>query len=199
MTLLWTAPGDDADVGRAYLYDLRYSTSAVGADTLQWWSTARGAANLRRPSAAGQEDSTTVLGLDPGTTYYFVLRTYDGAGNMSGFSNVAVGTTDDGAPRASATLAANAPAIHAYPNPSTNTVHFVIHIADPSGERVQIRLFDLSGRVIADIADGSFPSGDTVISWPRVTRYGERVAPGYYESLGTIGGSSVRERLILLP
>jgi hypothetical protein len=298
MTLVWTAPGDDADVGRASSYDLRYSTAGVGADTLGWWSAASSAANVMRPSPSGQEDSTTVQGLSPETTYYFVLRTYDEVGNVSGFSNVAVGATDPGCPvpasmpsqfaayvdsgqvlmtwlpttdplatafhiwrgtGASGSLSlfrtitdpaqtsyrdtsaqpgttyryratwsgdcgdgpstgfrtlsipdngspggavspsAGAVAIHAYPNPSTDAVHFVIHVVDPSGERVQIRLFDLSGRVVADIADGSFPSGDTVISWPRMTRNGDRVAPGYYESIGTIGDASVRERLILLP
>src|SRR6185503_20531778 len=90
-------------------------------------------------------------------------------------------------------------AIHAYPNPAQDQVHFVIHVEDPSGEQVQIRLFDLSGRVIADIANGAYPSGDTVISWPRKTRNGDRVAPGYYESIGTIGSASVRERVVLLP
>jgi hypothetical protein len=297
MTLLWTAPGDDADVGRASSYDLRYSTAGVGADTLQWWSAASLAANVMRPSASGQVDSTTVQGLSPATTYYFVLRTYDEVGNVSGFSNVAVGTTDPGCPvpasmpsqfaayvdsgavlmtwlptsdslatafhiwrgtgasgaislfrtitdpaqtayrdtsvqpgatyRYRATWSgdcgdgpstgfrtlsipdagspgatsspAQAVAIHAYPNPSTDAVNFLIHVVGPSGERVQIRLFDMAGSVIADIANGSFPSGDTVISWPRVTRNGDRVAPGYYESLGTIGNTPVRERLILLP
>jgi len=298
VTLLWTAPGDDGDTGRAFRYDLRYSTSAVGADTLQWWSAASSAANVMRPSPSGQEDSTTVQGLASATTYYFVLRTYDEAGNVSGFSNVAAATTDpgcpvpgsmpsqfaayvdsgavlmtwlpatdplakalhiwrgagasgpvslfqtitdpaqtsyrdtsvqpggtyryratwsgdcgdgpstgyrtlsmsdNGSPSATASPASATVAIHAYPNPSTDAVHFLIHVADPSGEHVQLRLFDPSGRVIADIADGSFPSGDTVISWPRLTRNGDRVAPGYYESLGTIGSRTVRERLILLP
>jgi hypothetical protein len=201
IVLVWTAPGDDADVGRATRYELRFSTSSVGADIAEWWGSANAAASLPTPSSSGQPDSTVVRGLHPGVTYYFVLRSIDDAGNPSPFSNVAAATTDStaGVPGGSATPASPAAAIHAYPNPSTDAVHFVIHVEDPAGERVRIRLFDLSGRVIADIADGSFPSGNTVISWPRVTRNGDRVAPGYYESIGTIGEGSVRERLILLP
>ena len=305
MTLLWTAPGDDGDAGRAAGYDLRYSTSAVGADTSGWWGSAIAAISLPMPSISGQSDSAVVSGLVPETTYHFVLRTIDDAGNVSGFSNVLTATTDSeipppapgcdvpalmpaqfsavedsgavalswsptsdpvagalhlwraagasgavtllatvsdpaqtlyrdpsvragsmyryratwaagcgdgpatpsrvvsipdppgspGEPAASSAVAA----VHAYPNPSTDVVHFLIHVENPSGGHVQIRLFDLSGRVIAEIADGSFPSGETVISWPRLTRNGDRVAPGYYESLGTIGNTSVRERLILLP
>ena len=236
-----------------------------------------------------------VAGLSAETTYYFILRSADDAGNLSAFSNVAVVTTDSEIPAPQGSCAAPssppsqfsasedsgtvviswAPAsdplasaihvwrgvgrtgplslvaavsdpaqtvfrdasvrrgktyryratwaapcgdgpatapefvaipagaaetrIHAYPNPSRDAVRFVIHVPDPSGGNVKIRLFDLSGRVIADIADGPFPSGDTVISWPRVTRNGDRVAPGYYESIGSIGDSTVRERLILLP
>ena len=301
MELVWTATGDDADAGRAYGYDLRYSTSSVSADTVAWWNNARIALGLPPPSPSGQEDSAIVTGLSPETTYSFVLRCFDEAGNQSGFSNVVVATTESEIPpptpgcsvpssvpsqfqaredsgavlltwapttdplattlhlwRASGSSGAltllasvndpsrteyrdvgsragksyryratwssscgNGPAtasesltlsgsstepplrdaskIHAYPNPSHDTVRFVIHVEGASDQWVQIRLFDPSGHVVADIADASFPSGDTVISWPRVTRLGDRVAPGYYESIGTVGPYSVRERLILLP
>jgi hypothetical protein len=199
VTLLWTAPGDDADTGRASRYDLRYSMSAVGADTVAWWAAARTVPGMAWPSNAGQPDSATVSGLWPETTYSFVLRTFDDAGNGSPFSNVVVATTDAGSPPVSAVAPEPSGGIHAYPNPAQDQVHFVIHVEDPSGDLVQIRLFDLAGRVIADIASGSYPSGDTVISWPRMTRNGDRVAPGYYESIGTIGSASVRERIVLLP
>jgi flagellar hook assembly protein FlgD len=99
-----------------------------------------------------------------------------------------------------ASLAAGAGArIHAYPNPATDAVQFVVHVESASGGRVRLRLFDLAGRVVSDIADGLFPQGDSVISWPRTTRNGERVAPGFYESVGTVGEAMVRERIVLLP
>ena len=197
MTLVWTATGDDADQGRAYRYDLRYSTSSV-ADTASWWNGATAAANLPTPSTSGILDSTVVAGLTPGTTYYFILRVYDDGGNVSGFSNVASAATDS-AGAAPASAPGEAGTIHAYPNPSRDAVNFVIHVEGDDEQRVRIRLFDPYGRVVADIAEGSFPSGDTIISWPRVTINGDRVAPGYYESIGFVGVSSVRERLILLP
>ncbi len=201
LTLLWTAPGDDADTGRASRYELRYSTSAVDADTAGWWNGATPVAGLPRPSYAGQTDSVRVSNLTPETTYSFVIRTFDEAGNVSPFSNVAVATTDAGPPApASPSSVSPGQGLHAYPNPAEgDQVHFVIHVENSNGDQVQIRLFDLSGRVIADIADGSYPSGDTVISWPRLSRNGDRVAPGYYETIGTIGRSTVRERIILLP
>ena len=305
ITLEWTAPGDDALTGSASLYDLRYSSSQVGADTLAWWNAASSATGLPAPSPAGQTDSATVTSLIPETTYYFILRSYDDGGNSSGYSNVASSTTgaefpetqpgcevpaspptqfhaavDSGdvvlswtpsgdplstalhvwrasgsnsltllttltdlsqtgyrdttvrpgrtyryratwadscgdgpatssvwvnIPASSTTPSAATsdpePALHAYPNPSTSTdaVRFVIHVEGSSEQIVRIRLYDLTGRVIADIANGAFPAGDTVVSWPRISSRGDRVAPGYYESIGTVGLASVRERLILLP
>jgi len=145
------------------------------------------------PSPSGQPDSAIVTGLDPETTYNFILRSSDEYGDASGFSNVASGATAPGAP---STMPAH---LHAYPNPSSDVVQFVVHVQGPSGEQVLIRLFDLTGRVVADIAQGSFPSGDTTVSWPRLTLQGDRVAPGYYESIGTVGRTRVRERLVLLP
>jgi len=201
VALLWTAPGDDADTGRATRYELRYSRSNVPAYVTAWCNAATQATGLPWPSDAGQTDSTVVRGLQPETKYSFVIRTFDEQGNASPFSNVVVATTDPGAPAPNTPLLTSPdPGIHAYPNPAEgNQVHFVIHVDSPVGDQVELRLFDLSGRVIADIADGSYPQGDTVISWPRLTRNGDRVAPGYYETIGTIGRAPVRERIILLP
>jgi hypothetical protein len=193
--LVWTATGDDAETGRASGYDLRYSTTPVFADTAAWWNAATLATGLPRPSSAGQEDSAIIRGLRAETTYYFVLCVYDAAANQSAFSNVAMVTTGlaDSLPEPQATP------LHAYPNPAHDLVRFVIHVEGISDQWVKIRLFDPSGRVVADIADALFPVGDTILSWPRVTVHGDRVAPGYYESIGTIGTRPVRERLILLP
>ena len=102
LTLLWTAPGDDGNVGRATLYDLRYSTAPiVGTDTLGWWNAATLAVGEPAPSPAGQTDSVRVLGLQPSTTYRFIIRAADEVPNWSGFSNVAIATTQDLVPPAS--------------------------------------------------------------------------------------------------
>src|SRR6185503_8742955 len=45
------------------------------------------------PSASGTKENVTVTGLNPGTTYYFALKTADEVPNWSGISNVISRTT----------------------------------------------------------------------------------------------------------
>ncbi|MGH7680480.1 MAG: fibronectin type III domain-containing protein [Candidatus Eiseniibacteriota bacterium] len=299
LTLLWTAPGDDGMVGQVYSYQLRYRTTPIsGTDTTGWWNGTPGAQQLTLGgphASAGATDSTKVTGLTSGTTYYFVLRALDESFNISGFSNVAVGTTQTctapsnapgsfaavadtdevvlswnstsdplaqsiniyratgtsgnftlltnrplsstsyhdtnvssgttyryraawmGAscegPIASAgpvttpgtapppppTAATEEPSIHIYPNPVSTSLRLVVEVTASTAQTVLIRLYDVTGHWIATLADGTFPPGSNEVTWGRAGRDGNRVAPGYYEVLGTVGDSKVRERIILLP
>lgn len=107
VTLLWTAPGDDGNTGTASQYALRYRTVPIsGTDTLSWWNSAASVSGLPTPHPAGSTDSITVRGLQPLTTYYFIIRAADEVPNWSTFSNVAVKTTsgDATAPAAIADL-----------------------------------------------------------------------------------------------
>ncbi len=91
VTLTWTAPGDDGNVGTAEQYDIRYSTSSIsGTDTTGWWNQAIQCTGEPSPQAAGSSESFVVTGLQPSTTYHFMIRTADDAQNWSGFSNLAV-------------------------------------------------------------------------------------------------------------
>jgi len=86
--LKWTAPGDDGYVGHATGYDVRYQPMNFGPiDTENEWQAAARAYNLPFPSPAGAKDSAMVLGLVPGTAYYFALKSYDDADNFSELSN----------------------------------------------------------------------------------------------------------------
>ena len=94
VTVTWTAPGDDGTIGRAASYDIRYRTTAIsGTDTLTWWNGATQLSGEPVPSTAGSRDSMVVRGLQPLTTYYFIIRTADEVPNWSGYSNVAVKST----------------------------------------------------------------------------------------------------------
>jgi fibronectin type III domain protein len=111
IVLQWTAPGDDGTVGRASSYDLRYRTTAItGVDTTSWWNGATQATGEPIPGVSGATDSLRVRGLQPLTTYYFIIRAADEVPNVSGFSNVAVKATsgDNTAPAAVADLSITA-------------------------------------------------------------------------------------------
>jgi hypothetical protein len=296
LTLSWIAPGDDGDVGQVNSYQLHYSTTPVGSDTTSWWNDpAAQRITLGPPLAsAGATDSRSVTGLTPGTTYYFILRALDEWANISGFSNVAVGTTQScnapttipgqfdavpdtgqvvvswsatGDPKAATldlyravgtsgtwALLRNLPiggspytdtavspgttyryraawmgaicegpvtstvqvttpgipppptaadaghsTIHVYPNPASTSVRLEVDNAGSTSQSVLVRLFDMNGHWIATLADGTVQPGSNQISWARLGRDGKRVPPGYYEVLGNVGSSKVRERLVLLP
>jgi hypothetical protein len=88
--LSWTAPGDDLNTGTAASYDIRYSTSNI---TSANWNNATPISGEPTPAIAGTNQSKTVNGLSPSTTYYFAMKTTDDVNLTSGLSNVAQGTT----------------------------------------------------------------------------------------------------------
>lgn len=91
LNLSWTAPGDDAGIGTATTYDLRYSTSPIGNDTD--FDNATPVTGEPVPSASGATETMEVMNLAENTTYYFALKTVDEIGNVSALSNVATATT----------------------------------------------------------------------------------------------------------
>lgn len=85
ITLRWTTPGDDSLLGTASSFDLRYSTSPISAANFgaapRWTS-------MPAPGVSGTQQSVTVTGLTPATTYYFAIKTADDVPNWSGISNL---------------------------------------------------------------------------------------------------------------
>ncbi|MEJ2721995.1 MAG: hypothetical protein P8181_12785 [bacterium] len=92
LQLVWTAPGDDGDSGTASAYDIRYMDAPLDAGN---WSAATQASGEPAPAAAGTQQTFTLTGMSPNTTYYVGLRTKDEAGNLSSLSNVVAITTSN--------------------------------------------------------------------------------------------------------
>jgi hypothetical protein len=86
VTLMWTATGDDKDVGTATRYDIRYYRNWLNWAT---WDSATQVSGEPAPHAAGQTDTMVVRGLMKDSTYYFALMAFDEASNSSGISNCA--------------------------------------------------------------------------------------------------------------
>jgi len=81
----WTAPSNASGVPLA-AYELRYATFSaaglgLGADA--WFSAAPLRLSIATTTAFGSAESLVVVGLDPGTTFYFGLKSRDRDGNSS--------------------------------------------------------------------------------------------------------------------
>ena len=135
-------------------------------------------------------------GVNPGGIYRYRIAWASSCGDGPRSATLSVEVPGRTAPSPGG---AGQPTLHAYPNPSSGPVQFVITVVGSEPQPARIRLFDLTGRWIADLADEILIPGQHTISWSRVGRSGERVAPGYYEAIGSVGGASVRERIVLLP
>ncbi len=83
--LVWTAPGDDGNIGTATSYSVRMSLASIN---LSNWDSASVLPGAPAPLAAGSTQSCVARGLSYGTVYYFALRSVDDAGNWSELSNV---------------------------------------------------------------------------------------------------------------
>ena len=92
--LSWTAPGDDAMVGTAAQYSIRYSTAYL---TEANFNSATVVTNPPAPLPAGSFQSLVVSGLQSGTTYFFAVKTADEVPNWSAISNNATLSTSNDA------------------------------------------------------------------------------------------------------
>ena len=84
LTLQWTAPGDDTNVGQAHHYDIRYSREPI---TNRNNFAVPELAEIPEPARAGQRQSIILNSLEPGT-HYFSLIAYDELHSASPLSNV---------------------------------------------------------------------------------------------------------------
>jgi hypothetical protein len=97
VTLHWTAPGDDGNVGQAQRYDARMSLNRSQIDTPLLCDTVPA---MPAPAPAGLCQQITIHNLLPDTVYYFAIRTVDDAGLWSGWSNIPAVRTPDTTPPA---------------------------------------------------------------------------------------------------
>ncbi len=105
--LQWIAPSEGSPTGYipATSYDVRYSTAPINAGN---FAAATQATGEPAPAIGGTSQTHTVTGLNPGTLYYFAIKSTDSVGNISDLSNVVSATTvvvaDTTAPAAIANL-----------------------------------------------------------------------------------------------
>ncbi len=88
-------------------------------------------------------------------------------------------------------------AVHAArPNPFTPRTTLPFDVPD-GGAPVSVRVFDVKGREVRVLADGTFPSGQFQINWDGRTSTGQRLAPGVYFARVEIGSEAFVQKLTL--
>jgi len=91
VTLLWTVPSDRGKRAAIVRYHLRIASTSLADERI--WEEGEAYAPLPYPAESGTADSVAVARLAPSTSYAFVLRCEDEAGNLSLPSNIVRATT----------------------------------------------------------------------------------------------------------
>jgi hypothetical protein len=189
VTLLWTAPRDANLTGCATRFDLRYSPQMI---TSANFSQATAAVNLPSPGPPGSTQSTTINLLQPGTTYYFAIKSADEVDNWSAMSNVVSRT-----PQAVAgvedepVLRFSAP----WPNPAREKTQFRLELPGPM--QVRVELFDVGGRRVRTLLDESRGAGTSNLTFDLRDEHGQRLAQGIYLVQARLGESVITRRLVV--
>jgi hypothetical protein len=187
--LLWTAPGDDGLVGRATVYDIRYSTSPITAAN---FLSATPVSGVPAPKIAGSAESFTITNLLPGTGYYIAMRTGDEVPNWSAISNIILDTAVTAAYHSNPlTLSLSPP----WPNPARQTASWSYTL--PEAGNMEIVAFDIGGRRIRSIVRDWKVAGQGDVVWDLRDDGGRSVPSGVYMVRATIGGRTFVKRLVV--
>ncbi len=180
------------------VYELAVSWAPSAAPDLGLYRIYRGAAPDFTPTdpAAPDFETTGLSVVDPavagGETWYYRVAAVDDAGNVSPYSPAAGATVLTGA-GVPAALVLNAPTPNPF-NPHTSVV-----FALPAAEAVDLRVHDLTGRVVRTLADGRlYGPGRHEVGWDGTDDAGRALASGVYVVRLRAGGQlrSVRVALV---
>lgn len=189
-TIRWTAPGDDGVVGRAMVYDVRYSNVPITAAN---FGRAIHIAGPPLPAVAGTAQSWVVSGLPDGVLLYLAMKSTDESGNWSPMSNVMTRpgqTTGVDPPTFAASFSSP------WPNPARQSVQWTYSL--PRAAQVQVDVFDVTGRRVYTVASGERGAGTGDLSWDLRDDGGHPVDAGLYFVKARVGSVESTKRLIVL-
>lgn len=126
--------------------------------------------------------------------YFYKLSAVDAHGNESGFARLAPsGVTD--------VAGAGLPTEIAFGTPSPNPMGaggVSLGFALPAAAEVTLEIFDVSGRLVRQVASGTFPAGRHPARWDGSDGSGGRVAAGLYFAQLWVGPEWFRRRVAVL-
>jgi hypothetical protein len=195
--LSWTAPGDDGWMGSASLYVIRYSDRVL---TETNWDSATVFEAPPECLEAGQVQTTTIAGLNPGQHYYLGIKAVDKNLNVSGLSNVAeteahinlVLDVDD----ALAEVPEEFALAQNFPNPFNPTTS--IGYTVPTASYVNISVYNISGRQTATLVNETKAPGSYTADWDGTSDAKVPVASGVYLYRIQTDSYSESKKMVLL-
>jgi len=190
VSLAWTAPGEDSLTGRAYSYDLRYSTQSI---TAQNFVLASSAPSMPRPGVPGSTDSYVLTGLHTGVVYYFAIKTSDQAGNWSAMSNVIARVPQEvaGEP-VGLDLSFSRP----WPNPAREQARFACSL--PTAGLVTVGVYDVAGRQVRQLVDEQRGPGLQEVAFDLRDDHGMSLSAGIYLVRARLGDTVFDRRLVVV-
>jgi len=194
VTLIWTAPGDGDLAESAASYDLRCSTKMI---TSYNFLAATEAPAMPLPAIPGTIQSYSFDGLESQTTYYFAIKSSDQVGNWSAMSNVIMRESLDTV-QAPAAPARTTPGISfsaPWPNPARVVTHFTWVLPTPAELGVQV--FDLSGRRVRVLLEGSRVTGQGGLAWDLRDDRGTPLPGGIYLVRARLGDVDILRRVAI--
>ena len=188
--LQWTAPGDDSLTGIATQYDLRLHTRRMLEPSFM--------AGYRVPTPVpgppGTQERVRISGLQPGTLYYFAIRTADERGNWSKISNVPYKLTPStvvGVGPEPLTIGFS----HPWPNPARASVNFIMTLSEPTD--VLVEVFEITGRRVRTVAQGERGAGTQTLTWDLRDDAGRPQGAGVYFARAQVGGTRFVRRIVV--
>ena len=130
----------------------------------------------------------------PAGPWYYVVSAVDTGGHAGGFSErVAATSAPSGVPGAQLPTVLAVTGVRPNPfNPRT-----VVSFDVPRDGRVSVGIYDLGGRLVRRLVDGSLPAGRHTAAWDGNDDAGRTVAAGVYLLRLGQGGAAVSTKLVL--
>lgn len=166
--LTWSAVGADGYVEPAAAYDMRVAQYNF---TMASWNSLTRVTAAPTPGQPGTQESFSVTGLSPNTTYYIAVRGVDGFSTMSAAYNIVTATTASAGPTSVSNVLFS-PRLESAPTPSGKSFIITLYNAGTATTAATFTaLADVNGR-IALPGTVSLPAGlyDILVSSPRYLR-----------------------------
>jgi parallel beta-helix repeat protein len=85
----------------------------------------------------------------------------------------------------------------AYPNPFKGTTEIAFSV--PVASEVSLKVYDVNGRLVRSLVEGSLAAGSHRVVWDGRTGAGSQTAPGVYLAVVKIGDRETASKMFLLP